>query len=235
MSGLVSAADRPQNGKRSRARRLVVDHRDDRDPGQKRPFFEGAAPSLSGMGFSDALPFDRWVEIGRNVRTHQNASLWWLGDWLNHGKKMYGRRYKYGVALSGLDYHTLRNYAMVARRLDLSRRRDNLSFHHHAEVCALSPEQQDLWLDRAEEGAWTRNELRRQLREERRPTTHTNLRISIDLARRSRWLGAASTSGVSLETWILHTLDAAAEASLGGDSPTGGAREGTNASRRRGA
>jgi hypothetical protein len=99
----------------------------------------------------------------------------------------------------------------------------------------LSPEQQDLWLDRAEEGAWTRNELRRQLREERRPTTHTSLKISIDLARRSRWLGAASTSGVSLETWILHTLDAAAEASLGGHSPTGGAREGTNASRRRGA
>jgi hypothetical protein len=77
------------------------------------------------MGFSDALPFDRWVEIGRNVRTHQNASLWWLGDWLNHGKRMYGRRYRYGVALSGLDYHTLRNYAMVARRFDLSRGRDN--------------------------------------------------------------------------------------------------------------
>jgi hypothetical protein len=31
----------------------------------------------------------------------------------------------------------------------LSRRRDNSTWTHHAEVAALSPEQQDEWLDRA--------------------------------------------------------------------------------------
>ena len=41
-----------------------------------------------------------------------------------------------------LDYQTLRNYAWVARRFAMSRRRDTLSFGHHAEVPALpEPEQ----------------------------------------------------------------------------------------------
>jgi hypothetical protein len=45
------------------------------------------------------------------------------------------------IVATGLDYQTLRNYAAVARRFELSRRRDNLSFHHHAELCALSESQ----------------------------------------------------------------------------------------------
>jgi hypothetical protein len=53
-------------------------------------------------------------------------------------------------------YQTLRNYAVVARRLKLSRRRDNLSFQHHAEVCALGFEEQDRWLDLAAESPWRR-------------------------------------------------------------------------------
>jgi hypothetical protein len=44
---------------------------------------------------------------------------------------------KEGIELSGLDYQTVRNDSMVARGFEMSRRRDNLSFQHHAEVCAL--------------------------------------------------------------------------------------------------
>jgi hypothetical protein len=95
------------------------------------------------MRFSSTFSFQKWLEVGRRVRIHEDASRWWLGDWLNYGKRMYGRRYKRGVELTGLDYQTLRNYAMVARRFEMSRRRDKLSFQHHAELCALSNEVQD--------------------------------------------------------------------------------------------
>lgn len=61
----------------------------------------------------------------------------------------YGRRCRGAIAVTGLDYQTLRNYAVVARRFDLSRRRDSLSCQHHAEVCALSDSEQDRWLDLA--------------------------------------------------------------------------------------
>jgi hypothetical protein len=211
LTDLVSASNRHANGKRPP--RAAVERRADRAPGRGRALFEGAAPSPVGMRFSEALSFQGWLEVGRRVRTHHDASLWWLGDWLNHGRRMYGRRYKYGVVMTGLDYHTLRNYAMVARRFELSRRRDSLSFHHHAELCPLTTEEQDRWLDRAERGAWTRNELRRRLREELHPQgtqIAIGLRIALDAARRSRWLGAAEASGTKLEEWAIATLDAAA-------------------------
>jgi len=52
----------------------------------------------------------------------------------------------------------------VARRFELERRRDNLSFAHHAEVAPLTQPEQDYWLRVAEEKGWSRNQLRREVR-----------------------------------------------------------------------
>jgi hypothetical protein len=49
----------------------------------------------------------------------------------------------------------------------MSRRRDKLSFQHHAEVAPLPEPDQDLWLNRAERLGWSLSELRRQLRNAR--------------------------------------------------------------------
>src|SRR3954451_21175465 len=98
------------------------------------------------------------------MSTYASASAWWLGDWLIFGRMKYARRYKDAVAATGLDYLTLRNYAVVARRFEASRRRQTLSFQHHADLCAMSDEEQDRWLDLAAAGGWTRTELRRRVR-----------------------------------------------------------------------
>lgn len=68
----------------------------------------------------------------------------------------------------GSGTRTLRNYAMVARRFDVSRRRDTLTFQHHAEVCALADDDQDFWLDIAAEHHWSKADLRRRVRAARR-------------------------------------------------------------------
>ena len=106
-----------------------------------------AAPTATGLSFDPLLPFEAWSAIGARIARHSSATTWWLGDWLIYGQDKYGRRYKEAIAATGLDYQTLRNYAMVARRFEVSRRRDGLTFHHHAEVCALSDADQDRWLD----------------------------------------------------------------------------------------
>jgi hypothetical protein len=49
----------------------------------------------------------------------------------------------------GVEYQTCRNLAWVAGEVELSRRRDNLSFSHHAEIADLPPAKQDKWLARA--------------------------------------------------------------------------------------
>ncbi|MFD3523433.1 hypothetical protein [Streptomyces sp. NPDC058653] len=72
---------------------------------------------------------------------------------------------KAGMAFPrNLSDQTLRNYAWVGRRFEHHRRRDTLSFAHHAEVTRLSPPEQDLWLGKAEAQKWSRNELRRAVR-----------------------------------------------------------------------
>ena len=175
--------------------------------------FSGAIPLRLGIRFPSALAYREWIEIGRRVGVHADASLWWRGDWLNFGKHTYGHRYKRGIELTGLDYQTLRNDAMVSRRFEMSRRRDKLSFHHHAEVCALGNDEQDRWLDHAEAGRWTRNELRRRLRAERQRTGSDlpeTLRLPLDPERAAQWLSAADVAGVGLSAWIVATLDTAA-------------------------
>ncbi|MET8861044.1 LmbU family transcriptional regulator [Streptomyces sp. NPDC004579] len=119
----------------------------------------------SGMVFPQNLPERSWEQIGTNLRELVNSSAWWLADWLIYGEATYGwRRYKEAVERTGLDYQTLRNYAWVARRFEHHRRRDSLSFAHHAEVTRLAPPEQDYWLRKAEQQKWSRNELRRAVR-----------------------------------------------------------------------
>jgi hypothetical protein len=97
--------------------------------------------------------------------------------------------------------------------LELSRRRDKLSFQHHAEVCALTDEEQDFWLNRAESHKWSRNELRRRLRAAVAAgdlaEVHV-LRLAVDAEREGRWRAAAELHSSELSAWIVGTLDAAA-------------------------
>jgi hypothetical protein len=174
----------------------------------------GAVPNRTGMRFDPLLSFEDWQMLGPRLAKHATASLWWLGDWLVFGQYKYGRRYKLGVVLTGLDYQTLRNYAVVARRFELSRRRDTLSFQHHAEVCALSDEEQDRWLGDAETGRWSRNELRRRLRSSSDCGTamaQALLRLKVETDRHDRWCAAASRTACELQEWMVRTLDEAAE------------------------
>ena len=94
------------------------------------------------MRFSSWMPYEIWSALGPRIASRANASRWWLGDLVVFGERRYGHRYRLAIDATGLDYQTLRNYAVVARRFVLCRRRDNLSFQHHAEVCALSARSQ---------------------------------------------------------------------------------------------
>jgi hypothetical protein len=46
----------------------------------------------------------------------------------------------------------------------MSRRRDTLSFGHHAEVAAIAEPEQDYWLRKAEKHHWPVKRLRREVR-----------------------------------------------------------------------
>jgi hypothetical protein len=180
----------------------------------------GMTPSSIHARFDPLLPFEAWQAIGVRLARYAKATPWWLGDWMAFGRFKYGRRYKDAIAITGLDYQTLRNYATVARRFEPSRRRDALTFQHHADVCALPDDQQDGWLDRAAEAGWSCGELRRQRRAAAGTALADGVRLVIDASSADRWREAARVCECDVEEWSRRVLDEAAEAILGGEHHT---------------
>jgi len=188
----------------------------------------GKCGNATALGFRPrvGLTFDEWLCAGRQISKISSASAWWLGDWLLYGERAYGKRYRAALELTSLDYKTLRNYAWVARSFEMSRRRDNLSFHHHAEVAGLREAEQDLWLARAETLRWSCRELRRQLAERRRSERSDDrrpfmLRMEIEHQRERRWREAATSERQELTNWLGAVADQAADAVLASDDPRG--------------
>jgi hypothetical protein len=93
---------------------------------------------------------------------------WWIGDWLRYGNAVYGERYSRASKVTGYDTQTLMNMVYVASQVDVSRRREALSWSHHAEVAALAEDDQQRWLSRAEAERLSVRDLREEIRRERR-------------------------------------------------------------------
>lgn len=173
-----------------------------------------------GLRFPAGLTFDGWQQAGRQIARIVNSSAWCVGDWIVYGECCYGDRYRSAVELAGLDYQTVRNYVWVARRFDISRRHEDLSFQHHAEVASLPPAEQDSWLDRAARESWSRNQLRVHLRASRANGSDGDLtlssipRINTNTERVERWRAAAAKADVDFKIWVLASLDAAAQGIL---------------------
>lgn len=194
-------------------------------PRQPRPVAAGrphgqVLTTRVGLQMPATMAYDEWERAGRQLADVLDSSSWWLGDWLVYGKDHYTDRYQRGIRAAGLSYQTLRNYAWVSRRFDVTRRRSALSFQHHAELASMTAPDQDVWLDRAEQERWTTKQLRRAIRSTRpggqRPAapTEPSRRLEVPGSRLQWWHKAAEQSGVDFEQWVTATLDSAAASAL---------------------
>jgi hypothetical protein len=175
----------------------------------------------TGLRLSEGLTFETWRRIGLQAGVLNDSSAWWIGDWLLYGQRTYGERYKTAIEATGFGYQTLRNYAWVASRIPLSRRRDTLSFGHHAEIAALDEEEQEKWLRGAATRRWSRNELRRQIRAARSVpvepvASSVAIALRVEDPRHERWRAAAAAEGRAFGEWIAGALDEAADSVLEG-------------------
>ncbi len=126
--------------------------------------------TLSGTAWRPEADLDlrEWTEHGRRLGVITRGVGWWLGDWLRYGNERFGERYARAARITGYDVQTLMNMVYVASRFEISRRREALSFSHHAEVAAHGPDAQEYWLSHAEGERLSVRCLREELRRERR-------------------------------------------------------------------
>ncbi len=108
----------------------------------------------AGLIFNPEFPLTskEWLRLGSKLGRAARLANFWIGDWLNYGesRKEYGEKYDEAMNVTHLDNGTLRNYAYVAARVDLSHRHDNLFWQHHVNVASIEdPEDRWMWLDLA--------------------------------------------------------------------------------------
>lgn len=120
------------------------------------------------------LTYEAWAECGERLGRVGGAWQWWVGDWIAFGEARFGERYAQAltaveVAIGQKDVQTLMNAAWVARKFAARRRRPSLSFSHHLAVAALDDADQETWLDRAERESLTSQDIRAELRAQKKP------------------------------------------------------------------
>jgi hypothetical protein len=128
------------------------------------------------LGWAAPERLDRagWLAAGVSLAEFGRVNNWWVGDWIRYGNAQWGEKYTEAARITGLDVKTLRNIAYVASRFDVSRRRDNLTWTHHAELAALSPERQEEWLERSLALNLSPGDLRLELRSAQRAIRATS-------------------------------------------------------------
>lgn len=94
--------------------------------------------------------------LGAIARGHQ----WWIGDLLVHAEDVFGEEGAQLEAELDIGPKTAANYRYVAAHVPISRRREDLSWSHHAEVARLTGSQQLSALARAARESWSVLELR---------------------------------------------------------------------------
>jgi N6-adenosine-specific RNA methylase IME4 len=123
-------------------------------------------PTPTGLITTGEASVAEWTDFGKSIKGVEGAIQWLVGDWLNYGETRYGEKYKEAIEATGYDYQTLRNEKQIARRFEVSRRRDKLSWSHHTEVAGVRPDElADELLDKAEADGWTVKELREAVRD----------------------------------------------------------------------
>ena len=135
--------------------------------------FALSATQLSVQGEPD---FQSWHMVGRYLERCDSACQWWCADWLNYADDHPEWKDECEQVISDLygnrSDRTLANLRTVGRAYQPSRRRDRLSFSHHADLAGQPEHVQDELLDWCEPDApdktpRPRSELRKELKRRR--------------------------------------------------------------------
>lgn len=160
----------------------------------------------TGATFDDGLTMPEWLAIGKKLKIVETCHQFLLGDWLNFGKASYGEKYSLALEMTDYDYQSLRDCVWVCGSVELSRRKDSLSFSHHKEVAGEKPNDQELWLARAESNKWSVMDLREAIRDskaKKQPKDQGNKAnaFAAIITQAQRWISELEQSN-PIDTWL---------------------------------
>lgn len=115
------------------------------------PLPKGTEITPTGLRLPDDLEFDQWKYVGETLLSLNNWTPWAIGDWLNHGERIYGETYTQAAEVTGKAIKTLYNHSWRAAKVKPDVRSEILSPKHHEVVASMPPDDQEWWLRAGEE------------------------------------------------------------------------------------
>lgn len=119
----------------------------------------------TGLSIPEGVEFERWEEIGKQLKLIEGSVLWWIGDWLNYGESKYGETYSQALEATDYSYDTLKQAKRVSARYEMGNRLPNLSWLHHRD--ALGADDPLAALAWASENDASAAEMRRYIRQQK--------------------------------------------------------------------
>jgi hypothetical protein len=167
---------------------------------------EGCKLTPTGLKLPPNLSFEDWEGIGLHLQTLESQferSLqivrWAIGDWLRYGEHRWGEKYAQAVKQTGLSEQRLMTLNWLAEKVEISRRRKELTIEHHVAIAALPPEDQERLLDEAVQEEWSARTLHRHAQDRDAENNGKDPAI----ARAGRALGAACSILKEIEDKVI--------------------------------
>ena len=134
-----------------------------------RRFEESGALTSTSLDLSSRpdLTFAEFQAIGIFLARVHDGTKFFLADWILEGERRFGEEFAQAITATGRSERTLLNWVWVARSVAPSRRRESLTFSHHAVVAPLEPDEQAQWLEQAEVEGLSTRELETAVRDQR--------------------------------------------------------------------
>jgi len=115
--------------------------------------------------FKRDITKEEWMDGFNSLKKIEGCIQFWIGDFLAYRNQKWGM-YDDIAEETGYEKKALQNIKYVADKVKSSLRLEDLSFSHHSEVASLTPEKQELFLNKAVEEKLSVRELREEIRKD---------------------------------------------------------------------
>jgi hypothetical protein len=129
---------------------------------------KGAHFSPTCLALDPGMSEKEWMSVGRAITTLRQSAHWWVGDFLQYGKRTYGVAATFDLARQATGYTRSQLYsaARIAKKFPPERRVEALTVFHHQAVSSAPPEIADRLLAEAVEIGLTARQIKQMADEE---------------------------------------------------------------------
>lgn len=121
------------------------------------------------LSIREGVTLDEWRDQFRQLATGTRKLIWYLGDLAAYGLSQWPQAVREFIRNSEFEAGTIHTASWVCKQIPPERRRADLCYSVHIEVAALTPNEQDKWLDyyaeQKKQGSYSIAQLRADIRQ----------------------------------------------------------------------